>query len=600
MESENLVAPGRSRFAVANDDALRVVAPLDPFDLLPTPTLLLNAAGEIVRANLAWREDPDLGGALLGAGLRRPYEHALRGPGAASAGALVQRVLRGAAKADEVLPWHTAQRERWLSVEVSRVGGDGALVEHRDATAPQRAARRAMIDARLGASPAPARAEETLRWLCGVMGWSLAAAWTASPDGRSLALHTVAADRRVTRAWAVIEETRGAAMQAWREGASVWSAPETRVEMALLRECLRDRSREVRAVLAVPCEGGVVTFYSPHERAPEEALRALLMSRFGHAVSISAAAPTPEVSVRARVALAALSAAPVLLFGEAHTGKRTLAREIHRLGARAQAPLVTVPADATVELLAGTERWEGDARERTVGLAARARDGALLIEDLGALSPAAQRWLGEAMSEGRYLPPGASEAHPFEARVIACARRSPEELLAAGADPTLLDRLGALSVRVPPLRERRDELPDLAARSLDTIARAWGVAPPALSDDAVRAVVASPWEGNLRELRAVLERAWMGVGHTVTAASLAAARATPTRPAAEPTPDARATPDDDARLAASERAHVERVLRQTDFHVSAAARVLGISRSKLYDRVHLWGLDLAAMRAASV
>ncbi len=65
-------------------------------------------------------------------------------------------------------------------------------------------------------------------------------------------------------------------------------------------------------------------------------------------------------------------------------------------------------------------------------------------------------------------------------------------------------------------------------------------------------------------------------------------------------PDARATPDDDARLAASERAHVERVLRQTDFHVSAAARLLGISRSKLYDRVHLWGLDLAAMRAASV
>lgn len=598
MESENLVAPGRSRFAVANDDALRAVAPRDPFDLLPTPTLLLNAAGEIVRANLSWREDPDLGGAVLGGGLRRPYEQALRGPGSASAGALVQRVLRGAARAEEVLPWHSAQRERWLSVEVSRVGGDGALVEHRDATAAQRAVRRALIDARLAASPSPGRTEEPLRWLCGVMGWSLAAAWTASPEGGSLALHTVAGDRRLARAWAVIEETGGAAMQAWREGASVWSAPGTRVEMALLRECLRDRCREVRAVLAVPCDGGVVTFYSPHERAPEEALQALLMARFGHGHSLPAPPPAAEVSVRARVALAALSAAPVLLFGEAHTGKRALAREIHRLGARAEAALLTVPSDATVEHLAGFERWEGDARERVVGLAARARGGVLLIEDLGALSPAVQRWLGEAMSEGHYLPPGASETHPFTARVIACARRAPDELLAQGADPTLLDRLGALTVRVPPLRERRDELPELAAETLATIARAWGLAPPTLTDDALRAVVAAPWEGNLRELRAVLERAWMGVGHTVTAASLAAARATPTRPAAEPIPEAGATPDDDARLAASERAHVERVLRQTDFHVSAAARLLGISRSKLYDRVHLWGLDLAAMRAS--
>jgi two-component system response regulator PilR (NtrC family) len=229
-----------------------------------------------------------------------------------------------------------------------------------------------------------------------------------------------------------------------------------------------------------------------------------------------------------------------------------------------------------------------------------ATEPAAVIEDLDALSPAAQRWLGEAMSEGRYLPPGASEPHPFEARVIACARCSPEELLARGADPILIERLGAFTLRVPPLRERRDELPDLAARSLATIARAWGVAPPALSDDAVRAVVAAPWEGNLRELRAVLERAWMGVGRTVTAASLAAARATPTRAAVEPAPASLATPDDDARLAASERTHVERVLRQTDFHISAAARLLGISRSKLYDRVHLWGLDLAAMRAASV
>jgi DNA-binding NtrC family response regulator len=599
MESENLVAPGRSRFAVANDDAVRVVAPLDPFDLLPTPTVLLNAAGELVRANLAWREDPDLGGALLGGGLRRPYERAVRGPGAASAGALVQRVLRGAARAEDVLPWHSASQERWCSVEVSRVRGDGALVEHRDATAPQLAARRAMIDARLAASPSPARSEETLRWLCGVMGWTLAAAWTATPDGVSLALKTVAADRRLARGWAVMEETRGAVMQAWREGVPVWATPDTRVQIALLRECLRDRARDVRAVLAVPCAGGVVTFYSPHARAPEEALRALLMTRLQHTPAHLPPAAEVDPPLRARVHLAALSAAPVLLYGEAHTGKRTLGREIHRLGARADGPLVVVPSDATVERLAGLERWEGDARERIPGLAARARGGVLLIEDLEALPLEAQRWLGEAMSEGGYLPPGASEAHTFEARVIACARHSPEELRARGADPVLLDRLGALAVHVPPLRERRHELPELAAQSLATIARVWGVAAPALSDDAVRAVTAAPWEGNLRELRAVLERAWMGVGHTVTAASLAAARATP-RSVATPLPDAREAPDDDARLAASERAHVERVLRQMDFQVSAAARLLGISRSKLYDRVHLWGLDLAAMRAASV
>jgi transcriptional regulator of acetoin/glycerol metabolism len=528
----------------------------------------------------------------------------LRGDGAAEATALLRQAAREGAAAQGVFAWHGERDERWVSVEVAYGPGGVLVVEHRDHTAAQRAARRAAIGARLeGCAGALDHAADTLRWLCDVMGWSLAAAWRAEAGGMRVE-SVVTAEGGAARAWAVLQATDGAALEAWRERSPRWSAPGARAECAMLREALRERAREVVAVFAVPTPRGAVTFYATHPRRPERDFDALLAARFGGArASVVAPEQGPRrISTRARVELAAMSAAPVLLVGEAYAGKTTVAEEIHRRSARGVGALVAVDAGPdAVAALAGVERWEGDAREVVPGAAERARGGALLVEDLSALEPAAQAWLRDAMRRGRYRREGGAEELAFDARVIACDRAELAALRASGrVDPGLLDRLSVVTVEVPPLRARSWELLDVARGVLAEVARVWGKSPPEITEDAARALLAHDWPENLRELRAVLERAWLGVGSTLSAASIAAARA---RPVASGAPlRAALAPEgprtDDARLDASERAHVERVLRQTDFKIAPAARLLGISRSTLYARVRSWRLDLDALRAA--
>lgn len=574
-------------------------------ELLPTAIALLDPDGVIRETNTAWRRDARLGAALTAGGIGRRYAAVLRDHGAAEVVARVQGAAPGARTASEVFAWHDDGAERWLSVEATRLAGDAVIVEHRDATEAQRALRRALIASRLASLDHTLdRAPETLGWLCDVMGWELAAVWSAESFGAALALTAVVTPAaREARACAPIRTADGAAARAWRARAVGWSAPTERGERAMLREALRARAGAVRSVLALPTPLGALTFYATHQRRPDAALEALLAAR----TDIACAAPDAEAcvaalarprSLRGPVSLAAMSLAPVLLTGEAHTGKSTLAEEIHRRSERSDGPLVRVDcrdADALARL-AGVERREGAAREVLPGAASRARGGTLVLEHIDALDPEAQAWLREAMTRGRAARVGGVEAPPFDARVIACSRVGLGALREdAGFDDVLLDRLAVLSIEVPPLRARAWEVVELARAVLDEVARAWSRPPPRFDDDVARALVAHPWPDNLRELRAVLERAWHGVGDTITAASITAAMRAQTWRAA---PEAAPANTGSARLSAHERAHVERVLRQSGFKISRTARELGISRSTLYARIHAWGIDLDAMRTA--
>lgn len=585
MTSENPLRSAPSLFIAANDDGLArpPAAGDDVFDLLATPTVLLDRGGVITHANRSWREDPALGGGHADGGLRATYRSVLRGEGARCAFATVQRALELGRRAEVVLAWHDEVSERWLSLEATPVAGDRVLVEHRDVTTTQQSARRAVIEARLRDD---ATGREALRWLCALMDWRLAAVWRDEPGAGALTLAAVSGEsRRAARAWAMLREAEGVVARARREGAPAFAEATSRCERALLRECLRDKAMCVQSAIAVPSAEGVVSFYAAHRRRPDEALLSLLAARFG--ARVDAAPARAEPTTRERVAVAAMSAAPVLIHGEAHTGKRALAAEIHRRSGRCGGPLASLSREAARGL---------------AGLAAAAEaasGGTLVLEDLSALDDASQRWLCEAMTTGRATSPGERVARAFDVRVIACARLAPEALRACPAmHGGLLDRLEVLPIEALPLRARRGELHALAREVLDEVAAAWSRPAPTLSDDALRALTAMPWEGNLRELRSVLERAWLGVGQVITGTSIAAACVSP---GAAPAPPALEVPParGDARLASSERDHVERVLRQTDYKMSAAARILGISRSKLYARVNAWRIDLDAMRSTA-
>lgn len=587
---ESLRVP-HAPFNVANDDGIaRTPGPdLDLFEHLPTPTALLDRAGVIVRANLAWRVDPSLGSSHRDGGLGLRYVVLLQDAVPPEARASLVTGLANPAPTRFTVPCGRGDVERWISVERAPLADGHVMIEHRDVTEQHQSARRGSIDARLAGEPPGAPSAETLRWLCGVMGWSLAAMWrdAGSSDGLTLAL--VAGEvRRGKRAWGMLHESSGAACAAYRERAPRCADAPSRTERGLLQECLRTKAIGIKRVIAVPCVGGALTFYSSTQRCPDAALLALLALRFGGIAEPPRAerSAAREVSTEDRVTLAAMSPAPVLLWGEVSTGKRSLAREIHRRGGRAHERLVSVPRGAGVpELVRAAEESTG---------------GTLVIEELGGLDAASQRWLCEAMTEGRFSATDPSSHRGFSARVIACALRAPEALRESGAvDEALLDRVGVISVGLLPLRARRGELAALATAALRDIARSWGLAAPTLSEDAVLAITAMPWGGNFAELRAVLERAWLGVGSVVTASSIAAARRS-TAPSVEaPVAALVEAEEPDARLASSERAHVERVLRQTEFKMSAAARILGISRSKLYARVNAWRIDLEAMRSSA-
>jgi DNA-binding NtrC family response regulator len=283
----------------------------------------------------------------------------------------------------------------------------------------------------------------------------------------------------------------------------------------------------------------------------------------------------------------------VLLEGESGTGKEVVARYIHERSARAGGAFLSLNCGALPDSLLESElfghvkgAFTGAHRDKT-GLFAAAAGGTFFLDEIGETSPATQVKLLRVLQQREIIPVGATEAVPIDTRVIAATNRDLEEEIRRGTFRSdLYYRLNVISLHLPPLRERRDDIPLLTDLFLRNIAEVRGLEVKTLSGDALAALQAYEWPGNVRELENALERAAL-----LTTGDVIEVRALPeriTERRAEPLAGERAAVN--PTLETIERAYIQWVLQQEGGNKTRTAEILGIDASTLYRKLSRWGV----------
>ncbi len=325
-------------------------------------------------------------------------------------------------------------------------------------------------------------------------------------------------------------------------------------------------------------------------------------SKYTFASFIGSSPAAVEVKRHAR--RAAQSASPVLLLGETGTGKELLAHAIHASSARAKGQFVSVNIAAVPDTLLEAEffgfapgAFTGADRKGREGKFKLADGGSLFLDEIGDMPLGLQAKLLRALQEGEIEPLGSNKLVPFDARVIAATSRDLPELVRRGLfREDLYYRLNVLPLRVPPLRERRADIPALVEALGEDMALRSGEAPPELTPDALALLAGQHWRGNIRELRNVLEQVTMrSDSQRIDAAQLerilreAGLEQIELPDTSLNAPDA----DEEAALlrplaqqvAELERKAIAAALASTGGNKLATSRVLGISRATLYERM---------------
>jgi DNA-binding NtrC family response regulator len=281
------------------------------------------------------------------------------------------------------------------------------------------------------------------------------------------------------------------------------------------------------------------------------------------------------------------SDANILITGEHGTGKEVAARWIHAASARADRPLVTVNVGGLSESLFESELFghvKGaftDAKADRIGRFELADGGTLFLDEIGNLSLPQQAKLLRVLQTGEFERVGSSRTRRADARIITATNADLQAEAAAGRfREDLLFRLNTIEVRLPPLRERLDDVPALAAGFLARYAARYRKPGLRLEPDALTALRAHSWPGNIRELDHVLERSVLMVpGDAIRAADLGLLRS-----------DGAARGLDDLTLEEVEGVLIRKALARHAGNVSLAAKALGLSRSALYRRLERHGL----------
>ncbi len=306
--------------------------------------------------------------------------------------------------------------------------------------------------------------------------------------------------------------------------------------------------------------------------------------------------------------------APVFIYGESGTGKEVVARFIHRLGPRAAGPFVPVNCGAISPELMESEffgyrkgSFTGAATDKE-GLFQAARGGTLFLDEIGELPLAMQVKLLRAIQERAVRPVGAHAEEPVDVRILSASHQDLGRLVAEGRfRQDLFFRINVIALRVPPLRERREDIPALAAHILARLAEREGRAPRQLSAAALQVLLEHPFQGNVRELENLLERACaLCEGERIETTDIElhpgasmsgwlTESAFGFNPAATWVAPARferaAGAEGQDGEYPQEQVRVVRVLEQARWNHDAAARSLGISVAQLRYRLRQWGME---------
>jgi DNA-binding NtrC family response regulator len=320
-----------------------------------------------------------------------------------------------------------------------------------------------------------------------------------------------------------------------------------------------------------------------------------LRARLGEELSVNELVgnASPMQRVKEIISKVAATGSPVLIEGESGTGKELVAAAIHRLSPRAKGPFIPVNCSAIPEDLLESEFFGhvrgafSGAVSDALGLFRGANDGTIFLDEIAELSPGLQVKLLRVLQEMQVRPVGSTKAHSVDVRVIAATNRDLDRSIADGRfRQDLYYRLNVVRVSLPPLRARRDDIPALVNHFLRRYNRRFRRDVKGITPDALAALTAYEFPGNVRELENVVERAFaMGAREQITFADL------PTLGNAISIPATSATASGTVpRLADVEKDLILRALAFYKDDKEAAASALGISRRTIYRRLKEYGM----------
>lgn len=278
--------------------------------------------------------------------------------------------------------------------------------------------------------------------------------------------------------------------------------------------------------------------------------------------------------------------ANVLITGENGTGKDLLARELHGLSARSAGPIEIVDMGAVIETLFESELYghaKGaftDAHSDREGKFEKAHGGTLFLDEIGNLPLHLQSKLLTAIQQRTIVRVGSNTPRPIDIRLICATNRDIPAMVAAGEfRQDLFYRINTVTLALPPLRERPEDIPAFVDLFLTKYAKAYGRDVPSVSDEALRRLASQRWPGNLRQLEHTIEKALiLSDSSVLTVADF------------DFHDNATHNTSVDTSLESVERTAIAKSIKQNAGNLAAVARELGITRQTLYNKVKKYGL----------
>jgi len=286
----------------------------------------------------------------------------------------------------------------------------------------------------------------------------------------------------------------------------------------------------------------------------------------------------------------------VMLSGESGTGKELFAQAIHNASPRSQEPFIALNCGALPRDLVQSElfgyvdgAFTGSRRGGSPGKFELADGGTLFLDEIGEMPLEAQTSLLRVLQEGEVVRIGAAHPLKVNVRIIAATHTHLLDAVEKGAfRRDLFYRLNVISLEIPPLRERRDDIPDLINTFIQTLCARLKRIPPAVAPEAMACLQAWRWPGNVRELENLVERMVnLCEGLEIAVRDL---------PAPLQQRDAQATPGASGSLQDQARQHVLQVIEQHNGNLRQSAQRLGISRTALYNKLNAWNVDYGKLR----